>query len=268
MDSIISKGISIIGAGNMAWHLAHAFRSMGIPVVQIINRSQDAGKALAERTGATSSPIDAPLLPCGIVLICVSDSAIASIADKLRTEAVVAHTCGSVDLDAIKACAPKTGVFYPLQTFSKAIKPDFSRIPFCIEASDAKTSEQLNQLAAMLSPNVQQVDSAQRKILHLAAVFTCNFTNHIYAIAEDLCKKNQLDFDLLRPLMEETVRKALVASPSLVQTGPAIRKNTEILKLHSSMLDDFGVYQKLYNFMSDSIQDMHHPQLPKDETNE
>jgi len=255
--------ISIIGAGNIAWHLAHAFYEKQIPIIQVINRGKENGIKLASEINSSFIESIEDMQACDIIILCVSDSAIASVASQIKTKGIVVHTCGSVDMEVLNECSEEYGVLYPLQTFSKAINLDFKQVPFCIEASTVQSHEKIKKLASMLSDKVYPIDSYHRRLLHLSAVFACNFTNHCYAIAEDIAKRNNMDFGILKPLMEETLRKAIMSGPYNVQTGPAIRNNKDILKMHKGMLEGLGDYQKLYNFMSESIQQLHQANTSK-----
>lgn len=255
--------ISIIGAGNIAWHLAHALNEKQVPIIQIINRGKENGIQLASEVNSSYIERIEDMQACDIIIICVSDSAIGSVASQIKSRGIVVHTCGSVDMEVLNECSDEYGVLYPLQTFSKAISLDFKQVPFCIEASTAQSFEKINSLASLLSDKVYPIDSYHRRLLHLSAVFACNFTNHCYAVAEDIAKRNNMDFGILKPLMEETLRKALMSGPYDVQTGPAIRNNKDILKMHEGMLEGLGDYQKLYNFMSESIQQLHQSNIAK-----
>ena len=142
---------------------------------------------------------------------------------------------------------------YPLQTFSKNKSIDFSNIPLCLEASNENALTLLKGIAGKLSSNITEVDSDKRKILHLAAVFACNFTNHLYALADEVLTANGLDFDILRPLIEETVSKVQNELPLNVQTRPAIRNDNETIKKHEELLKQQPALLEIYKTLSDSI---------------
>jgi predicted short-subunit dehydrogenase-like oxidoreductase (DUF2520 family) len=145
------------------------------------------------------------------------------------------------------------GVLYPLQTFSKASSPDFGKIPFCIEANTNINLEKLKFLASSLSENINEVNSEQRKALHLAAVFVCNFTNAMYVIGDEILSKSNLNFNLLKPLIEETANKIQTLKPIESQTGPAIRNDTEVMNFHIKSLNKFPDYKNIYKEISKTI---------------
>jgi predicted short-subunit dehydrogenase-like oxidoreductase (DUF2520 family) len=140
-----------------------------------------------------------------------------------------------------------------LQTFSKAKKIDFKKVPLCIEAGNAKALQQLKVIAGNLSGVVDEVDGEQRKILHLAAVFACNFTNHLYHISQQLLESNGLNFDLLKPLIVETADKINGTLPKEAQTGPAVRGDDATIKTHLNMLQEDAGLQEMYIILSRSI---------------
>lgn len=151
----------------------------------------------------------------------------------------------------------RTGVFYPLQTFSRDQNPlDFEEIPLCIEAGDPETEASLVAMGQEISSIVYLVSSAERRVLHLSAVFACNFTNHLLSIANDLTDAHDLEFDLLRPLIRETFRKALAATnPTDVQTGPARRGDQKTISTHLAMLNQQPRLKEMYELITESIKE-------------
>jgi predicted short-subunit dehydrogenase-like oxidoreductase (DUF2520 family) len=149
------------------------------------------------------------------------------------------------------------GVFYPLQTFSKSRKVDFSDIPICIEANHPSNLMKLEELGQKISNTVSQINSEERKTLHLAAVFTNNFVNHFYAIGAEILQAKKLDFELLKPLIRETAAKIEALDPVEAQTGPAKRNDQTIIGLHLKMLRNKPEYQKIYSFVTESIFQVH-----------
>ncbi len=248
--------IVMIGAGHVATHLSKALQKAGIKVLQVYSRTAKAAASLAAELNCeyTIKPTD--INPnADLYLFSVTDNALPNVLSNFPYKGVfAAHTSGSHSIQLLTDAGFRSGVFYPLQTFSKSIEPVFSTIPLCIEASDQNGLESLSQLASTISNDVRHVTSSQREIIHIAAVFSCNFTNHMYAVAEDLMAKNNIDFDILYPLLDETIRKAKKSRPALVQTGPAARNDQNIIEKHLNQLATLPDYQKLYNFISESIQ--------------
>lgn len=232
--------IAIIGRGNVASHLFTAIKEK-MPVCLVNPHTLE----------------DLPANP-EIILISVTDSAINEVVEKLPdTSAIIAHTAGSVKMEAVKGKSPHYGVFYPLQTFTKNVKLDYSQIPVFIEASSPIASAKLKDLARCFSTHVHEADSETRKKLHLASVFACNFTNALADIADSLLKENGLDFSTLSPLLQQTVEKLQNLPPHEAQTGPAVRGDFKIINNHLSMLDNHPELQQIYSMLSDYILKKH-----------
>lgn len=248
--------IVVIGAGGVASALAPALDALdGVEVVQIFSRSLDRAISLATRL-SNAQAIDSlsDTAAADLYLIAVKDDAIADVVSALPPvdqESVVAHTSGSVGIDVLSISGCRTGVFYPLQTFSPGREVNVGSIPFFIEGCDAATTGFLKQLAFRMSGRVYDADGDTRRLMHVAAVFACNFTNHLWAIAADLLAVRGIPFDVLSPLLEETLHKAFTASPSEGQTGPARRGDTRVMDAHRKMLDDCQA--RIYDLISQSI---------------
>jgi predicted short-subunit dehydrogenase-like oxidoreductase (DUF2520 family) len=259
--------LSFVGAGNLAWHLAMAFENAGHHICEVYSRDSKHARQLVSMLydARPSADLNFAESESELFVLAIPDDALEDVAAQLvlPEDAVVVHTSGSKSLESLRRLMDiysdvpvRTGVFYPLQTFSKGIKPlSFEIIPLCIEASEKETEAQLVALAQELSQIVYLVNSQERKVLHLAAVFACNFTNYLLGIAKDLTDSANLEFDLLRPLIEETFQKALDAEhPAQVQTGPARRGDLNTLSLHLAYLSDKPELLQLYRVLSDGIQ--------------
>lgn len=246
--------VVLIGSGNVATHIAKALKAVNVNVAQVWSYHYQNASLLADQVNAVAlKDLSDVNLDADICLIAIKDDEIFSIANQLKSfKGVIAHTSGSVSL-AVFNNFEKFGVFYPLQTFSKDKQVDFSKIPLCVEANNEESLAILTQLANKLSTNVVEVNSDKRKVLHLAAVFACNFTNHLYALANDLLKANDLSFDMIRPLITETASKVQHALPLTVQTGPAIRHDEQTLKKHEALLNDHQELLEIYKILSNSI---------------
>ncbi|GHA68894.1 Rossmann-like and DUF2520 domain-containing protein [Pontibacter akesuensis] len=251
--------ITFIGAGNVAWHLAQALHAAGHTITAIYSRNAAQRDALAGKVAAAAIvSLDLREEVAEVVLIAVPDAALAAVAAEIKVKSgtVVAHTSGSQPLAILAAVAgAKAGVFYPLQTFSKAKAVDFAQVPLLLEAKDAEALESLQALAQSISKTVETVDSEARKQLHLAAVFACNFTNHLLGISQQLLEQAGLPIALLRPLLQETIAKAMQQHPFTVQTGPAIRHDDNVIQAHLHMLQQQPRWQDLYRLLTQSIQD-------------
>lgn len=248
--------VVIIGSGNLAEALAKAVSASGLQLVQVFGRNAARAKTVAEaaRTAWTSDP--AGLAGADIYLLAVSDRAVAEVADSLPipASAVVAHTAGSVPIDAIPARYPRRAVFYPMQTFTAGRAVDFRQIPIFLETSSGEFYGELETFAQKLSDTVVRANGDQRARIHLAAVFACNFSNNMYAIAERIVRDAGFSFGILKALIAETAAKACAApSPADVQTGPAARNDAETQERHCAMLHDNPELEEIYKIISKHI---------------
>ncbi len=250
--------IVFLGAGNLAFHLAQALHKSGNRVVQIYSRTLKSAKYLANLLSCdATNDIQQVTQNADLYIIAVVDDAISYIADKINIENKnIVHTAGSISIDVLQG-AKNYGVFYPLQTFSKNSHLNFSEIPICVEADNDNFRDILLKLANQISNSIWQITSYERQHLHLAAVFVCNFVNHIYSITENMMNEKNLDFKILKPLIQETVNKALTISPKLAQTGPAVRNDKKTMKNHSNLLISQPDLQKIYDMISQSINKFH-----------
>jgi predicted short-subunit dehydrogenase-like oxidoreductase (DUF2520 family) len=252
--------IVYIGAGNLAWHLAEAFSDCGNNVIQIFDKEISAAKELAEKINSNyTSNIEELSNEADLYIISISDSAISELAvneilKNIVNNKLVIHTSGSVDMKVLLNLSVNIGVFYPVSTFTKSKNVNFSEIFFCIEANSTKNLKTVNELANSISFKIKEMTSEQRSILHLAAVFACNFSNYMYSVAEKIMTENNLNFDLLIPLIEETTNKISILKPVDAQTGPAVRDDKFILEKHKEMLKNYPDLIKIYSFVSESIE--------------
>jgi predicted short-subunit dehydrogenase-like oxidoreductase (DUF2520 family) len=247
--------ITIIGSGNVATHLAAAFKNAGHYILQVYSRNLQNAALLAYHVKA--EPIDdlQQINPeTDLFVIAVKDDVIGVVAEQLAPyQKLMVHTSGAADLYALLAFTDNAGVFYPLQTFSKTKEVDFRNVPLCIEGADESITRELEQIAQNISNKVYRVSSAQRKVLHLAAVFANNFPNYLYSISQQILEQNELDFDLLRPLILETAKKIQEGLPAAMQTGPAVRNDETTMNNHLQMLSNEPALQGLYKLLSQGI---------------
>lgn len=244
--------VSIIGSGNVAQHLIQAFQlDNTIELVQVVARHKKSLEHLLDsnRISSDYSQLD----PADVYIIAVSDNAIAEVASTIAIEnQLVVHTSGTVALTAIPI-VNRRGVFYPLQTFTKNKAVHFKTIPICLEAENETDLHTLNQIANSISDAVYTINSDQRKALHVAAVFVNNFVNHLYQIGNEICDNNQLPFDILKPLIQETANKIVTLSPKEAQTGPAKRNDNTTIEAHEQFLNDEN-QATIYKLLTQSIQ--------------
>lgn len=253
----MSLNFCFLGAGNVATQLSKIFQNKGFRITQVYSRTEQSAKKLADSlsTNFTTS-INAIDENADVFFVALKDSAIDEVLQQIDFKnKLLVHCAGSLPLSVLKKYSENIGVFYPLQTFSKSRDVDFNKIPIFIEANSSQNVKLLLQIANEISGSVSVINSEKRKMLHISAVFACNFVNHFYAIAADILKSKDIQFDVLRPLILETAQKVQELEPEEAQTGPAIRFDENIINSHLNELKEFGDYQQLYNSISKSIFD-------------
>jgi predicted short-subunit dehydrogenase-like oxidoreductase (DUF2520 family) len=261
--------IAILGTGNLAWHLARAIQKNGHEVVNVYARNLKKAENFANMLYEVrfQDHLDFRESTAKIFFLCVSDDAILDLSENILMpqNAVLVHCSGNKSLSELEESTIynndsifHSGVFYPLMTFTKGKELDFSNIPICIEAKEPKIENLLYNLAKDISKKVYSVSSEERKILHTAAVFSCNFVNHLWALSKEILESENLDFEILKPIIFETYTKAMNANhPADAQTGPAIRRDETTLKDQKKYLADDEDLQKVYSALTESIQDWH-----------
>ena len=252
--------IGLVGAGRIAWHLGKRLKAKGLPISQVLSRTPEHAQALGETLGCAWSSRWADADPdTDWLILAVRDDAIGDVADELSVhvrQALVTHTSGATPGETLSPHFKRYGVFYPLQSFSPKRVPVWSKIPFCVHAGSEDDILFLTKMAKTIGNLVYRVNDEQRMALHIAAVFANNFTNHCFAVAEKILDEKQLPFELLHPLMEETIAKALHESPLLMQTGPAVRADADTLARHLEQLVHEPELHRVYDVLTASIQKM------------
>lgn len=251
----------IIGSGNVAEAFARALPGSGVEVVQIFARNAERGRELASLAHCTTANDPSAIACADIYIAAVSDRAVAGVLQPLELpeKAVVVHVSGAQPMSVIPEKFARRGVLYPLQTFTAGRRVDFSEIPMFVEGTDCETTQYIKEFASALSKNVRCCDSAQRARIHLAGVFACNFVNAMYSAGNRVAASADMPFDILKPLLAETARKAAGSpNPDLVQTGPAVRGDGSSMERHLRLLADDGSeaaqrLARIYREISDYI---------------
>tara|TARA_B000000565_G_scaffold41688_1_gene27775 strand:+ start:1034 stop:1813 length:780 start_codon:yes stop_codon:yes gene_type:complete len=258
--SKLKLNIVIVGAGNVAWHLAKELQKKEQKIIQVYNRSIEPAISLSQRLKCDfTTRIEDINENADLYILTVKDSVIEEVSELIKiNNKLIVHTSGAVEKDVIKH--KRRGVFYPLQTFSKEKKLNFKNIPFCIEASTSEDYSTLMRLATLLSPMVYNIDSNQRKVLHVAAVFACNFTNYMYMISDEILSDKNIPLDILYPLIKETATKISKHKPKDVQTGPAVRNDQSVIEDHLNYLKK-GINYDIYKLLSKNIIDKNKHEL-------
>lgn len=251
--------VVILGSGNVAGFLFEAFHaSKNVKVVQLYNHSASSLSRFEGMVPVTTSLED--LADADVYLISVKDDAISEIAEMMGAKkALVVHSSGAVPIDHL-ANQERRGVFYPLQTFSRNREIVNKEVPFCLEVNNPEDMTLLKQMTSEISGIPFEVSSEKRKKIHLAAVFVCNFVNHLYAIGEDICRENDLPFEILQPLIRETAEKISDTSPFENQTGPAIRKDQSTINAHLELINS-EENKEIYQLLTRAIQTTHGKKL-------
>ncbi len=259
--------VCIVGAGNVGYQLAWHLHYAGHRITEVFSRHLPAAKRVGvlldipytDRLDALSNKAD-------IYLISVKDDAITEVVSKLHLPGkVVAHTSGTVAMELLSSVSEHYGIFYPLQSLSQHISADFSTIPFCISGSDDFCVHQLRTLASSITNHIVQVNDEQRLAIHVAAVFANNFSNHLFAVADAILHENGLSFEILKPLIKETVRKIQNHHPLSVQTGPALRNDLSTISRHLQFLENHENRMRIYQALTNSICQMHKTSKPSHE---
>jgi len=257
MKSIQDTPVAIIGAGNLAYNLGLALYKHGFRVIQIYSRTEEPAKELAGKIEAQwTTDIQNITDKAAIYFVALKDSVLEELIPQLikgREAALWIHTAGSIPMNIWKGHANRYGVFYPMQTFSKQREVNFNELSIFIEALSCEDVDILKAIGLTLTKKVYNIDSEQRKKLHLAAVFACNFVNHMYNLSNDVLKDASIPFDAMLPLINETAHKVNELSPQEAQTGPAVRYDKNVIDSHLAMLNSKPYMQEIYRLLSQSI---------------
>lgn len=249
--------VTLIGAGNLATQLGKSLKKAGVIISQVYSRTEDSARTLGELLDAEwLTDIKALRYEADIYIFSVKDSVLCELISevcKSRGDKLFLHTAGSMSMSCFEGKALRYGVFYPMQTFSKTKDVDFECIPVFIESNSIETEDVIRSLANKLTQRVIRLSSADRKYLHLAAVWACNFTNYCYTVASDILGEHGIPFDVMLPLINETTEKIKKISPKEAQTGPAVRGDRNVMSKQFELMNDKEDLQKLYKMLSKGI---------------
>ena len=249
--------VTLIGAGNLATQLGKSLKKAGVIISQVYSRTEDSARTLGELLEAEwLTDIKALHDEADIYIFSVKDSVLCELISEVckgRGDKLFLHTAGSMPMSCFEGKALRYGVFYPMQTFSKTKDVDFERIPVFIESNSIETEDVIRSLANKLTQRVIRLSSADRKYLHLAAVWACNFTNYCYTVASDILGEHGIPFDVMLPLINETTEKIQKISPKEVQTGPAVRGDRNVMSKQLELMNGKEDLQELYKMLSKGI---------------
>lgn len=256
---MVRYSLSFAGAGRVAGALCREMHRIGHKIDKIVSPGPVNGKQLASECAAIWSDIHDYGDQSDIIIVSVPDHLLETVLRSIKCspDTLVVHTAGSYGTEVFPQNILLNGVFYPLQTFTRGRKPDFRKIPFLIESGEGNVRTVLGNLAASFGAKTLLTTTEERRKIHLAAVFGCNFVNHMLTIAGDLSSSASTDFSLLKPLVEETISKAFAAGPELSQTGPAVRNDENTINKHLAILSEQPLLAKIYRDISESIKERH-----------
>ncbi len=251
--------VVFIGSGNVATQLGLAFKAKGIIIKQVYSKSTSNAEILAKKLDADYiSEIEDLYMDADFYFYALKDSVLRSTLKKIdMPTGIQVHTGGSISISEFEGLTSRFGVFYPLQTFSVNRAIDFKNIPICIEASNVDVQERLLSLAELISDRTYQMNSENRRKLHLAAVFACNFTNYMYDISSKLLAESGISFDIMHPLILETAEKIKSLTPFQAQTGPAVRLDEKTISKHLALLSKDSESKEIYKLLTKSINKRH-----------
>ncbi len=255
----MSLNLCFIGAGNLATHLSVALQKKGYRIIQVFSRTENSAKSLAGKLRTKHTNFAGKIdKTADVYFIALKDDTIEPVISQINFQnKLVVHCSGTKPLSVLNNVSKNTGVFYPLQTFSKNRIVDFRSVPVFIEANSKRNENDLLSMARKLSDSVSILNSEKRKAVHISAVFACNFVNHFYTLASEILINENIPFDVLKPLIVETAAKVQELIPLEAQTGPAVRFDEETIKEHLNYLERNINIQELYKSVSKSIFDFH-----------
>jgi len=246
--------IVFIGAGNLATCVSLEMQRTGMTIGQIYSRTRDSAESLAKKLNCSWTTNINEIIPdADLYIFSLKDSVLKDVISQVQpNDGLWVHTAGSVPMNIFEGHAKRYGAFYPLQTFTKKRRVKLDGTPIFLEVNDPDDMKMLKKVAIALSGNAQELDSEKRKSLHLAAVFACNFTNHMYLLGSKVLEEKGISYDVMLPLIVETAEKISELSPSEAQTGPAVRFDKEIMDKQLAMLSDPSM-QTIYKLISQNI---------------
>lgn len=242
--------ITLIGSGNLGTQLGLSLVKNGYQIVQVFSKSMKSAIQLAEKLNSKATNNLNQLIDTDLAIIAVNDDNISKVSQLVNFPQV--HTSGTVSMNELNQNYP-VGVFYPLQTFSKNKNVTFDDIPICLEASNKVFLQQIEEIANRLSNKVYIMNEEKRGKLHLSAVISCNFSNLMYQFAEEVCDDNDIPFEILHKLIEETAKKIEKSSPKKAQTGPAIREDKTTINKHLEQLKNKPELFEIYKILTNNI---------------
>lgn len=250
--------VVMVGSGNVATVLGKVIHTAGHEIVQVLSRNENHAKALAQTFNCSSGSFKSTgYKEADIYILAITDTALYHLDQYVQLgNKLVVHTAGSVSKDVLKNVSSNYGIIYPLQSLIKD-SANIPEIPLLVDGSSAETTTFIQDFSKTFSGNVSVADDMERLKFHVAAVLVNNFTNHLFAMGDEFCKKETIDFEKLYPLIDETIQRVKLHPPQNVQTGPAIREDIYTLGKHLQILSAHPDLKYLYLKLSESILKLH-----------
>ena len=250
--------ITFIGSGNVATHLALAMHQRGHQIDQIWSRNIQHAQYLAERVEAQPINDFSQLhTSANVYILAVVDDALFEIAPQLHLgDALVLHTSGATPIKILKKTSTHYGVLWSPQSFVRDVALDYNELPFCIEGCDKETEQFIEEFIGMISPHIYHTTHNQRQYLHLASVYVNNFTNGLYAVAQQLCAKHKVPFEILHPIITTTAKRVQWGDVRYQLTGPAVRGDEKTLNAHRKLLNNDPQALALYDSFTELLQQL------------
>ena len=248
--------IVVIGSGNVATHFAHALQNVGHNINQVYSRNLVSAQLLANQVDAEAVNDFSQITDyADLYILAIPDDALYEVVTQIQPKrGICVHTSGSVPMEVLKPLSRCIGVLYSPQTFVKYLEMNYSELPFCLEANSAEVLQQLKDLVRPVSQKIYEINSEQRRKLHLAAVFVNNFVNAMNATAQELLSADGIPFEILYPLVAGTAQKATLGDLWQLQTGPAVRGDEKTIANHRKMLSaDVDLYE-VYTLITNLIE--------------
>jgi predicted short-subunit dehydrogenase-like oxidoreductase (DUF2520 family) len=244
------KKILLVGSGNVATHLGINLKKNNYIIEQVFSRNLDNAKDLAQKVGSDYTNKPKNIAKSDLTIIAINDDSIKDVIHYLPNIPTV-HTSGNTNINILKNNFTNYGVIYPLQSFKKKVELNLNDVPFLIEANTKDFENNLIELCSCFSEHTFHINSQKRKKIHMAAVFACNFSNHMQVIAKEIMDNEKINYQLLIPLIKKTFSK-FEEEPKIKQTGPAIRKDINVIENHLNLIQK-DEHREIYKLISDSI---------------
>ncbi len=244
--------LGIIGYGNVGGSFAHFFKHRKKTIHVLTSKPIKSGKFIKFYS---YEEIDDFLKKINVVLICVRDDKIQELVKILETknleEKVVYHTSGTFTSSILKPLKNAyIGSLHPIQTFPKPNYKLLKNIYFSFEGQKIRIAQ---RLVKYFNGKIFKVSEDKKTLYHIACIFASNFSALMWVIADNLIRESLKNgkLEVLIPLIQTTLKNAIIYGPMNALTGPAKRKDQKIITTHLEFLKNYNenIY-KIYELIS------------------